>query len=92
MWLTYLTLPSDADAARASRESSAALAKIVMLRPCAVDLGDIVGDDPTYDWYQDGYHFTPKGAARAIAAIAPAFADCAMTPLADSSSGLRPAR
>jgi peptidoglycan/LPS O-acetylase OafA/YrhL len=92
MWLTYLTLPSDADAATASRESSAALAKIVMRRPCAVDLGDIVGGDPTYGWYQDGYHFTPEGAARAIAAIAPAFADCSMTALADSSSGLRSAR
>ena len=52
-----------------------------MQRPCAVDLGKIVGDDPTFDWYQDGYHFTPEGAARAIAAIVPALPACLATPI-----------
>ena len=82
MWLTYLMLPTDAGAAAASRASSRALAEVMMKRPCAFDLGAVVGADPTFDWYQDGYHFTPAGAARAIAAIVPSFASCLATPLA----------
>ena len=81
LWLTYLMLPTDAGAAEASRRSTDALSAVVMQRPCAVDLGKIVGDDPTFDWYQDGYHFTPQGAARAIAAIVPALPACLATPI-----------
>ena len=76
LWLTYQTLPNDPNAVTASRESADALAAVVMQRPCAVDFRQIVRDDPTFGWYQDGYHFTPQGAARAIAAITPAFASC----------------
>ena len=36
--------------------------------------------DPTFNWFQDGYHFTPEGAARAIAEIMPAFATCVAQP------------
>jgi peptidoglycan/LPS O-acetylase OafA/YrhL len=81
LWLTYLMLPTDAKAAAADRASSAALSSVMMQRPCAMDLAKIVGDDPTFDWYQDGYHFTSQGAARAIAAIVPTLAGCLATPL-----------
>ena len=82
LWLTYLTLPTDANVAEANRESTDALRAVVMQRPCAFDLAKTVADDPTFDWYQDGYHFTPYGAARAIAAIVPAFATCAAPTIA----------
>jgi hypothetical protein len=56
----------------------------MLKRPCVVDLAKIVGDDSTFDWYQDGYHFTPVGAARAIAEIVPMLPTCLATPLVTS--------
>ncbi len=81
LWLDYQTLPSDAKAAVASRASADALATVMMRRRCSVDLRTIIRDDPTRNWYQDGYHFTPEGAARAIAEIMPSFAACIAQPL-----------
>ena len=81
LWLDYQTLPSDTTAVAASRASADALAAVTMQRPCAVDLRTIIRNDPTFNWYQDGYHFTPEGAARAIAEIMPAFAPCLAQPL-----------
>jgi hypothetical protein len=86
LWLDYQTLPSDSKAMAEARNSADALASVVMQRPCAVDLRSIVRADPTFDWYQDGYHFTPAGAARAIASIMPAFATCAAQPLVSPAS------
>ncbi|MGZ4805859.1 MAG: acyltransferase family protein [Ilumatobacteraceae bacterium] len=80
LWLDYQMLPSDPKAVPATRETADALAAVVMQRPCAVDFRSIVRADPTFNWYQDGYHFTPEGAARAIAAIMPAFATCEALP------------
>ncbi len=86
LWLDYQTLPSDTKAATASRASADALAAVTMQRPCAVDLRTIIRDDPTLNWYQDGYHFTPEGAARAIAEIMPSFAACIAQPHSDVPS------
>jgi peptidoglycan/LPS O-acetylase OafA/YrhL len=85
LWLDYQTLPSDTKAMTASTESADALAAVMMKRPCAVDLRTIIRDDPTFNWYQDGYHFTPEGAARAIAEIMPSFATCVAQPLVSSA-------
>lgn len=81
LWLDYQTLPTDTKAAAASRASADALATVMIQRPCGVDLRTIIRDDPTFNWYQDGYHFTPEGAARAIAEIMPSFATCIAQPL-----------
>jgi hypothetical protein len=81
LWLDYQSLPSGTKAAAASRASADALATVMMQRSCAVDLRTIIRDDPRFNWYQDGYHFTPEGAARAIAEIMPSFATCIAQPL-----------
>ena len=85
LWLTYLMLPTEASAVASNRDASAAVSAVMMKRPCAFDLAKVVGDDPTFDWYQDGYHFTPAGAARAIAAIVPTLGPCLATPLVGRS-------
>ena len=80
LWLDYQMLPSDPKAMPGFRKSADALAEVVMQRPCAVDFRSIVRADPTFNWFQDGYHFTPEGAARAIAEIMPSFATCEARP------------
>ncbi len=61
LWLDYQTLPSDSKARAASRRSADALSKVVMQRPCAVDLRSIVRADPTFDWYPGWLSLHPGG-------------------------------
>jgi peptidoglycan/LPS O-acetylase OafA/YrhL len=83
LWTTYVPKQPDTDAARWTYpEIIDALASLIMARPCAADLRPLIRDDPSFHWYQDGYHFTPDGAARAVAAIAPSIQSCDPHPAA----------
>ena len=88
VWTTYQPISKDAEPDPWARPETADLLAAVMLRrPCVSDLRTAVRADPTFNWYQDGYHFTPEGAARAVAAIVPDVVRCA----AASSSPNAPA-
>jgi peptidoglycan/LPS O-acetylase OafA/YrhL len=78
VWTTYQPLSTDDVPARwTSTESADAAADVLFRRPCVADLRAMVRADPAFPWYQDGYHFTPDGAARAVAAIVPVAESCA---------------
>ena len=78
VWTTYQPISKDGRPDRWTQPETADLLAAVMLkRPCVSDLRTVVRADPTFAWYQDGYHFTPEGAARAVAAIVPDVVSCA---------------
>jgi hypothetical protein len=81
LWVTYQPISSDPHPDRwATAESADAYAAIATTRACFADLRTAIRDDPQFDWYQDGYHFTNTGAARAVAAIEPSLEQCRSLP------------
>jgi peptidoglycan/LPS O-acetylase OafA/YrhL len=78
VWTTYQPISGDDNPAPWTRpETADALAAVMLQRPCVSDLRSLVRSDPAFDWYQDGYHFSPAGAARAVAATIPDIVACA---------------
>ena len=79
LWTTYAPKEPAKDGKRWTLpETSDSLAKVMLQRPCTSDLRSFVRSDPTYHWYQDGYHFTPEGAARAVASIVSSMQTCSL--------------
>ena len=78
LWITYQPISHQDPPDRWTLPGTADLLAAVMLtRSCVSDLRSVVRSDPSFDWYQDGYHFSPAGAARAVAAIVPDVVACA---------------
>ena len=77
LWVSYSPKMPVVQPARWSfPESGDALASLLLQRECSSDLRLVVRADPEFGWYQDGYHFTAAGAARAVASIAPDVQRC----------------
>jgi peptidoglycan/LPS O-acetylase OafA/YrhL len=78
LWMTYQPISGDAQPARWTTPAAAdALATVMLRQPCTSDFRMTVRNDPGFRWYQDGYHLTAEGAARAVAAIVPDVQRCA---------------
>jgi len=84
VWATYAPKMPDVDPARWTfPQTIDALAAMLLDRKCSADLRPLVRSEPNYPWYQDGYHFTAQGAARAVAWIAPSIEQCGLLRAAD---------
>ena len=79
VWTTYAPKPRADNPDRWTLpETADLLAAVTLQRPCTSDLRTFVRSDPRFDWYQDGYHFTANGAARAVASIAADLRGCTL--------------
>ena len=77
LWTTYQPLSTDAVPLRWAQPHTAdLLADVLLQRPCVSDLRSVIRSDPTFHWYQDGYHFTADGAARAVSTLVPDAITC----------------
>jgi peptidoglycan/LPS O-acetylase OafA/YrhL len=77
LWTTYEPLSTDAVPLRwAQPQTADLLAAVLLQRPCVSDLRSVIRSDPTFHWYQDGYHFTAAGAARAVSTLVPDVIKC----------------
>jgi len=85
LWVTYLPVsPAGGPSARWTLPQTIdTLAAMLLDRECSADLRPLVRSEPNYPWYQDGYHFTAEGAARAVAWIAPSITQCGVLRAAD---------
>ncbi|HEY4332346.1 MAG TPA: hypothetical protein VGM78_07245, partial [Ilumatobacteraceae bacterium] len=82
LWLTYQPLPQQAHPDFWSTPPAAdAFAVTALAQPCSHDLRPLIRNDKHFDWYQDGYHFTPAGAARAVADMSQSLLACSAQPL-----------
>ncbi|CAB4898202.1 unannotated protein [freshwater metagenome] len=79
LWTTYAPKEPAAGGERWTAPKTAdQMAAVVLQRPCTSDLRMLVRAEPGYRWYQDGYHFTPTGAARAVASMTSSALRCAL--------------
>ncbi|MEI7617425.1 MAG: hypothetical protein WCK14_02305, partial [Actinomycetota bacterium] len=93
LWTTYNPKMPDVNPARWTfPQTIDSLAAMLLDRECSADLRPLVRSEPNYPWYQDGYHFTAQGAARAVAWIAPSITQCGVLRAADQRQSVNSQR